>query len=258
MKRTQIIPLGSACDIAMNLDILNLRKNSLFFDWLWNLDSGLKFVSDCVEQDFKNVISSSPYAYRYHYRFDKEVCVYKDAESVVHLHSNPIEDLVASETLKKRAKRTKALLESNDFKLFIYYRAYPEDLIKHGSYNLKDTLRSILDEKDLFLRTFEKKYPNQINNYKLLLILQVESMDLANAKILINEVKQENQSLNLHLMLYRNDSDLSLKQEWKEQFKHILMNEKSIPKRYWVEASIKQVKKRCITLSKNALKRILH
>ena len=124
MKKIQIIPLGAACDIAMNLDSLQLRKNSLFFDWLWNLDSGLKSVSECIGSDFRNVINPDPYVYRYHFRFGKEICVYRHAESVVHLHSNPTEKKADSDTLIKRARRTIELFNSNDFKLFIYYRSH--------------------------------------------------------------------------------------------------------------------------------------
>ncbi len=229
MSQFQIVSLGSACDIANNLNKLALRKRSLFFDWLWNLDSGLSFINQCITENFNNVTSAEPYVYKYHYRFKKEMCVYKCANSVVHLHSNPIENHEDHETLIRRAHRTNKIFSSADFKYFIYYRAFPEDYLKSNKSTIQSSYNRLIAEAKEFIDVFSEKYPEQRQNYHLLLILQVELENIQQVKQMIRQTNNLFKQVSIDCMVYRNDASPENLKIWAKQFYKIILNQKSIP-----------------------------
>ena len=60
------VSLGGGCDVATNLKKLGLRLEQYPFDWLWNLDAGLDYVSKIIATDFKGLTSKHDYTYASH------------------------------------------------------------------------------------------------------------------------------------------------------------------------------------------------
>ncbi len=119
------ISLGGGCDAAMVLTRLGLRNKSLGFDWLWNLDEGLKAVIKILQNKYQDVTTENCYTISDHYRFEKKMITYSSIPSIVHLHSNPMEDLAEHEKLVRRFQRFENILKDDSIKHFIYYSKSP-------------------------------------------------------------------------------------------------------------------------------------
>ena len=66
-SKENIIPIGSDCHSAYILNALNIRKQSLVFDWLFS-DSrlGIKYVNDNIKSEFKFFLNDLKLNFRDH------------------------------------------------------------------------------------------------------------------------------------------------------------------------------------------------
>lgn len=198
MKK-QVISLGGGCDIAMNLERLGFKKESLFFDWLWNLNSGLEAVNNIIKNDFYGVIKPDSYEKRLHYRFhSQEVVVYKHYPLIAHLHSNPLNNEYDHDTLVRRINRTKELFSVPDRHLvFIYYLNYEEFKRCMNEPSLDYAISKIIREGNEFVEIFTGKYPYK--KFRLVLVVQTDFSDRKRIKKKIWNAKNKSHDLITHL-----------------------------------------------------------
>ncbi len=118
------VSLGGGCDVATNLKKLGLRHEQYPFDWLWNLDAGLDYVSKIIATDFKGLTSKHDYTYASHQINPVEkFLIFKDYPKIAHLHSNPHDNSDVLADYKVRIDRFRKLIKDTGEKTtFIYYR----------------------------------------------------------------------------------------------------------------------------------------
>ncbi len=68
MKK-KIVNLGGACYTAELLNFFELRRDSMPFDWIWNLDCGLIYLKKIIESNFEQFLNIDNYAYLRHPRW---------------------------------------------------------------------------------------------------------------------------------------------------------------------------------------------
>lgn len=118
------VSLGGGCDVATNLKKLGLRLEPYPFDWLWNLDAGLDYVSKIIATDFKHLSNKDDYIFASHQISPGEkFLIFKNYPKIAHLHSNPYENDDVLEDYKVRINRFRKLISNtNEKATFIYYR----------------------------------------------------------------------------------------------------------------------------------------
>lgn len=186
------VSLGSGCTISQSLREIGLRKQSLPFDWLWNLDSGLDVVNTIIKDNFvqfkdrKNLVLGS------HYRWDKKVIINSVYPNIAHVHSDPLHIDEDYGTLLKRINRFKKVLESNGNVQFIYYRLTTEfNLnIQLEEYDVKVCLNKIIKESYEFIDIIKSKYPSL--QFKLLSICLIPRNIVAKEKFEIQNFTRQN------------------------------------------------------------------
>jgi hypothetical protein len=256
----EFISLGAACDVAMMLDYLGIRKKSLPFDWLWNLYSGLDFVSDNICNNFKNILSINCYVESKHYRFKDPSVVYKKYPLVAHIHTNPLIDLAEHEKLKRRIRRFNNELSSNSFIHFVFYRIYEEDIRSGKSVDLNGTIFSLIDEGKRFVDKLKKQFPDI--RFNLLLVVQTpsslfdETLQIINAETGKNSFDDYKEIINFGQTIPRKDDDKNLLTIWRRQWKKALLNKTNIPTSLKLKISVFSVVKRFVDIAATIIKRI--
>lgn len=222
------ISLGSACDVAINLQSMGLRSYSLPFDWLWNQDYGLDFVRMEMECDWKNVTSATSYELMKHIRFDNPVVVYKEYPNLIHLHSNPLNNQKDHEQLVRRWNRFQSCLVDNDQKYFIYYRNAVEDQLLGKSKSIEDSFEILKAEVNSLLQLMERKYPSVLSRSSWLFVLQVNEDDYRNTRFFDKEwdqwIKNQHPSVDIQFSraIHRDDSNKRKIRLWKSQWRHLI------------------------------------
>jgi hypothetical protein len=124
----------------MMLREMGIRKDAYPFDWLWNLDDGLRSVTHMIATDFAGALAANPYRRKAHYRVPGFPVVYGDYPSIIHMHSNPLESASDDATMRRRVERFTSALSSSDTLHFVYYKNFNEELIKDLSRSVLDTV----------------------------------------------------------------------------------------------------------------------
>lgn len=136
---TTVVSLGGGCDVATILGDFGVRRASLPFDWLWNLDTGLETVCDIIVDDFAQILKPDSYGLTEHYRFPSRLSVtYGSYPSVVHMHSDPFRVPEDHATLVRRIQRFRRTLQDAPHITFVYYRCLEEGRIKRSDSTLRD------------------------------------------------------------------------------------------------------------------------
>ena len=165
-----LISLGSGCMSAQILDEIGLRKQSLPFDWLWNLDGGLELVANIINDDFIDYGNREKLVRGWHYRWNNQVLIHSSYPEIAHIHSDPLANNEDFLTLLRRVKRFKELLNGKDKIVFIYFRSFSET--NHNKvneeYNLNVCFERLLKESNEFVELIKIKYPSL--SFKLLSI----------------------------------------------------------------------------------------
>lgn len=220
------ISLGSACDTAMILDRMRLRKKSYPFDWLWNLDSGIDFVADAIKSDFSKILMQDSYCKRDHWRLSDKVLVYKDYPLVVHMHSDPLSRIEDHDDLVRRIKRFRELMNSNAKLHFVYYRNYYEDTLKNSTISPMDSLRVLVSDGVQFLRVMDEKYPHHTKNISLLLVME-RNIDQPNFQKFTDWVTDKRLKIGFTLSRYNDRQNLN--KIWEEQWINLIISKTAMP-----------------------------
>ena len=229
----EYISLGGGCDTAMILDYYGLRTKSLPFDWLWNLDEGLSAVIEIIKNQYQEVTQDRLKCYQLseHCKFLVKMITYSGFPSIVHLHSNPMENESEHEKLVKRFRRLDNILKSNSVKHFIYYRAYEEGKSKNKEITIQDSLARLIGEGNNFYNSISEIYPNIQGKFSLLLVLQTLHSDELLALSEIEKAKKDLKNLNIQIgyTISRSDHDLEYRDIWLKQWKRILCTKTRMP-----------------------------
>lgn len=224
------ISLGSACDTAMILDALGLRNQSLPFDWLWNLDTGLSAITKIIQNDFQDINNPDCYIKTSHYRFNEDVTAYRDFPTIVHLHTDPLSSKGEHNTLAKRIVRLEELLKSDEHINFVYYRSHEEDKIKNKHVSATDSFNRMQNEIHDFQEILFNKFPQRKNRTKLLAILQSnpdEKHLIASA--VKDSAKKTPDYIAFGWTIPRNDSEADMKKRWKQQWQDNIITKTEMP-----------------------------
>ena len=214
------VSLGSACDIAMILKEHKQKRESYPFDWLWNLDHGLSAVNDMITSDFRNVIREDSYTVAYHYRLNREVVVYKEYPSIIHMHSNPYSYREDHDVLRRRIERFKDLLQSNDPITFVHYKNYNEELMKDKSISLEEMFKGLVLKSNEFLKLIEKK--RHRDSFVLIVVLQTDPKWQEQANKLISSYRSKDHRVRYEYTISRIDGDDDALATWRRQWNDIL------------------------------------
>jgi len=200
------------------------------FDWLWNLDTGLKAVTEILKNDFQQIENRNCYLTTDHKWFDEKVVVYRDFTSIVHLHTDPLNVDIEHDKLFRRIVRFRKLMNDKSFKHFVYYRSFDEDFFKDSSYTIKDTLNNTISEGLYFKNLLIENNPNISNKFHLLLIIQTNITLKDEAYFEINKIKNTLPNcIDIGYTITRNDEDKNLYMIWKKQWKKCLFNKTKMP-----------------------------
>lgn len=99
MAKRAFISLGGGCDVAWAFERLFCRHAGFPFDWLWNLDSGMQFVVDAIDEQFASMKDPDGYTRTRHRCFAEDVTSYSRHREVAHVHSNPLLLLLTTKPL---------------------------------------------------------------------------------------------------------------------------------------------------------------
>jgi len=176
----EVISLGGGCDVATEfLGPSQINETHHFFDFLWNLDGGLKNVCSIIDSDFKGFEDLQNYIYDLHPEWNTNLdqgpkvlaCANLQAAQLVHarykniafVHHKRTQQMVDSMTRKK--DRLLAVFQSVLPVTFIYYRQYHAPIngtyVNGPDYDILDKLNHFKWETDLFMSTFDQKYPKK-------------------------------------------------------------------------------------------------
>jgi hypothetical protein len=163
----RVISLGSSCDAASNLKLNGFNYPSTFFDYVWNELNGLKDVTSIIMNDFKcfndinnyTVTDSHPILNWASFNINKFYPMF------VFMHHDTTSQHII-DSLTRKILRTQQLLNSNEMKVFIYYRHY-----NRTKYHICSDVNVIVNESSEFCDMYATKYNK---NFCLLSILTYE------------------------------------------------------------------------------------
>jgi hypothetical protein len=161
------ISLGSSCDTANNLKRIGFNHPNTFFDYVWNELNGLKDVTSIIMNDFKNfndinnytITNSHPVLNWDSFKINKFYPMF------VFMHHDTTSQHVI-DSLVRKILRTQRLLESNEMKVFIYYRHY-----NWKQYRSCSDVNIIVNESSEFCNLYASKYNK---NFRLISLLTYE------------------------------------------------------------------------------------
>lgn len=200
------VSLGSGCAVSQRLNEAGLRKQSYPFDWLWNLEGGLEVVNDIIGNDFFQFIYRSNLVTENHYRWNKKVIINRFYPNIAHIHSDPQNNEKDYQSLLRRVKKIRDLLNGKSNIQFIYFRSIEEfdPSTKHKEYSLTYCFERLLQESTEFIKIIKNKYPSL--QFKLLSICMISNQQAMEDKFLIkNFVKQNYECLDFEIVYTENE-----------------------------------------------------
>jgi hypothetical protein len=145
-KIKYVVSLGSLCHTSNNLNILQLKKFSCPFDWVF---SNLSIIKSCIEDDFKTYLDKNNYI-----TINDHQCGHKIYGANFFWHHNPLLHEDKYNYFNRCVERFRNVLHSEENKLFVVTRvnleSFEEDLTEYIQFN------------ELFLQ--------RVSNYKILII----------------------------------------------------------------------------------------
>ena len=184
-----ILSLGSSCDGANILKYFNYQTKNRFFDFLWNEKRGLDAVCQIIKNDFLYFDKEENYEVQKNTIIAWEGSklnnkqVNKFYEDVLFYHNKNKINNSDIESFNRKIERTKNILNSSEYKYFIYYRHF----------NLNDNIDILLNETHNFFDMYKNKYNNQ---FLLISCIMVENT--INTNILQKIVNNLNNNQNIN------------------------------------------------------------
>tara|TARA_B110001452_G_scaffold85760_1_gene70092 strand:- start:6 stop:4607 length:4602 start_codon:yes stop_codon:yes gene_type:complete len=152
-----IISLGNSCDGANILKYFNYQTKNRFFDFLWNEKRGLQAICEIIENDFLHFDKIENYeiqkntiiAWEGTEISNKQINKYY--EDVLFYHNKTKINNNDIDSFKRKIERTQTIMNSNEYKYFIYYRHF----------KLNDNINILVEETNNFCNLYKKKYNKQ-------------------------------------------------------------------------------------------------
>jgi hypothetical protein len=230
----QYISLGSACDPVLMFEMLGMKEVSMPFDWLWNLDLGLKAVCEIIENDFAQISDRDGYAVGSHYRLDREVLVYKAFPTIIHMHSDPLANEADHASLLRRMERFRESLRSGDHLHFVYYKHFNEEHLRGSALTIEDTVRRMFEESERFIDLVSRRRALGRRNLSLLLVLQTHEPDAQAARKVLRKLKPPSSLIKTGYTITRRDKDPPLMTLWRGQwFWNLVLKSRMPPPMMW-------------------------
>lgn len=184
------ISLGPDCHMAGALNYLNLRKESLPFDFLLtDIDKGLEYVSLLIENNFNDfienleynsnlkVISKNyPYAQFYHHDLLKNKQTLVKSLKIDHADM----DELLIDKFKRRANRFIDIIKNDENKCIFLYKISAEHIINN------DKLQKIISSIEMFIDIMNKSSKCK---YVLIIFIMInDNNDLLKNNSIINNL----------------------------------------------------------------------
>ena len=221
-----IISLGGGCDVATILDTYGLRTQSLPFDWLWNLDTGLSDVTKIISSDFENLREKNSYVIAPHFQWpDTGTLVFRDYPKIAHIHTNPLENIQQRKTYNRRIDKIIQLLEGQQTKItFIYYRIHHVGEEELSNDVLLDRLTRLFNESNEFMAMITAKYP--LVNFSLISLFEApeELMQTNPLKNYFKELigQQTRTDIHFEFISPRPETDEVARKQWAKNWLGVL------------------------------------
>jgi len=227
------VSLGGACDAAMMLDTLKLRDEAYPFDWLWNLNHGLAAVNDIIEARFVQILGEDAYYSGLHHRVGRNVVLYKSFPSIIHMHSDPMNNRAEHEKIVRRISRFNEMLRSKDQLHFIYYANLNEIRMVNATLTNSILIDELILQGTRFMSFMSKKGHGKRTT--LLLVLQTDVEFEAQAIAALAHVNTGDERIHMGYTISRNDGSPALLKRWKRQWADIITTRTNMPE-YMVRA----------------------
>ena len=221
------VSLGSGCAVSQRLNEAGLRKQSYPFDWLWNLEGGLEVVNDIIGNDFFQFIYRSNLVTENHYRWNKKVIINRFYPNIAHIHSDPQNNEKDYQSLLRRVKKIRDLLNGKSNIQFIYFRSIEEfdPSTKHKEYSLTYCFERLLQESTEFIKIIKNKYPSL--QFKLLSICMISNQQ--EIVYTENEIKRY-KNIPVNMIAYNSWMKIFLKKNYIGLLNYLFSNAKYLAK----------------------------
>jgi hypothetical protein len=178
-KKRIPVSLGGGCDVATEfLRPHRLSNETHFFDYLWNLDGGLRNVSRIIQRRFAEFDREDDFVRIRHPEWNTPECAGRvriacgdlDAEHLCHrvyqnisfFHYHPERNL--TQKFRRKAQRFLHLLDGDQPLAFIYYRQYHGPIngnyLNGPDYDISDKLEHFQSETEEFVSMMTRHYPS--------------------------------------------------------------------------------------------------
>jgi hypothetical protein len=225
------VSLGGGCDAATNLKKLGLRLDPYPFDWLWNLDAGLDYVSKIVATDFKDLTSKDDYTFASHQiNPGEKFLIFKNYPKIAHLHSNPHDNSDELSDYQVRIDRFRKLVKNTSERTtFIYYRNSAEtEESSAGDFCAEISL--LKREATLFEEMMTRVHPDKMFSLVSLLAIPARCFDNQTLKENLRRTCTSNQSAKttFEIVPLRDDQSPEQYSSWTEEWSAALKRAKAV------------------------------
>ena len=221
------ISLGGACDVAMMMDILDIRQGAYPFDWLWNLNTGLKAVNEIIEARFEQILDEKSYRFGLQARLGRDAVFYKSFADIIHMHSDPMNKPEDHAALVRRVSRFNQMLRSKDELHFIYYANLNERQFFDPDMTVPRLADELLSEGKRFMSFMAKKGHGKRTT--LLLVLQTNVEQEAEALEALAAVVSDDERIRIGYTISRMDNSQELHEHWCQQWLDLLTTKTDMP-----------------------------
>lgn len=170
--------LGGGCYAAWALEGIGMKKETQFFDFMWNLQGGLKTAVNIFKDEFEPFLDRDNYEYtRNHTILNWDAFnVNRFYPELALMHYDTRDDAVFQSVCRK-VQRTRDLFADNTFKVFLYYRGY---------YAGPETVQILAEETEYFDAEFSAKYNS---NYAIVSLVEIPKEEAGNGPAILAPLK---------------------------------------------------------------------
>lgn len=200
--------LGGGCYVKWALDGIGMKRETQFFDYMWNLQGGLKTLVSIMKDDFTPFLDRTQYEYmNTHTILNWDYFnIHKSYPDLALMHYDTRNDDIFNSICRK-VVRTRALFRDTTFKIFIYYRGY---------YKPSETVCTLQEESEYFVKEYSDMHNS---NFVLVSLVEIPKEESQNGTNITKPLKNTDKIYYDYVI--RDDMD-----HWKyvvEKYKNLLM-----------------------------------
>ncbi|WP_296101485.1 DUF1796 family putative cysteine peptidase [uncultured Agrobacterium sp.] len=239
------ISLGSACNAATMIRKAGLRRASYPFDWLLNVDDGLKAVSEIVRNNFEEASKPESYLVVFHPPAGRAVPTYKLYPKTFHVHSDPVADPNHHAEMLRRFDRMREALRSRDHLHFLYYRDYSTYRESNPGTTAHEIVHIMEAEVLEFLALVEGMRAG-----KTTVLVVVESLveHEDETRSAVDSFTPSDNRLTFGKTVARYDEVPALNARWEREWINLLARKTEMPFWMWLYCRLKQANRRIRTV----------